>query len=321
MNELQIMDNMDVHIRVKGQRLEEYVDEGAEKLPRTIIKYVVVEPGEDFAIAYNFDRNFLYKCFDLGVKVYLDGKRVTSAILAKNTYVGDSADVVDSTRHGEDEGHLFQGFTFAELIINEEDEELDADQQMSVDALGEIQLKFWRVEVTSEFYTFESSDCKNVDEISEVPEKALKGRSISHHAKLSTATAQPRGPHKVANVTDIDPKDRPFATYIIRYRSTEALKIMGLIPRTPEPIPLEERPVDELTPEEMKELIRRQKVELETARDIKRESSSEPVQPKWEQWFRSQWEDGDELSVTEVRPAKRTKTSEAPIDTVDLTDD
>ncbi|KAK7522017.1 hypothetical protein IWZ03DRAFT_357586 [Phyllosticta citriasiana] len=163
-----------------------------------------------------------------------------------------------------------------------------------------IQLKFWRVEVTSEFYTFESSDCKNVDEISEVPEKALKDRSISHHAKLSTATAQPRGPHKVANVTDIDPKDRPFATYIIRYRSTEALKIMGLIPRAPEPIPLEERPVDELTPEEMKELIRRQ---------------------KWEPWFRSQWEDGDELSVTEVRPAKRTKTSEAPIDTVDLTDD
>ena len=41
-----------------------------------------------------------------------------------------------------------------------------------------------------------------------------------------------------------------------------ALRALGIIPREPTPVPLEERPEDELTPEELRELVRRFKVFL-----------------------------------------------------------
>jgi hypothetical protein len=42
--------------------------------------------------------------------------------------------------------------------------------------------------------------------------------------------------------------------------TTEALKSLLIIDRTPEPVPLEERPIEELSREEMQELLRRQRV-------------------------------------------------------------
>ncbi|EXJ58342.1 hypothetical protein A1O7_05767 [Cladophialophora yegresii CBS 114405] len=42
---------------------------------------------------------------------------------------------------------------------------------------------------------------------------------------------------------------------------TDALQTLGIIPRTPEPVPLEEREEETLTPAEMLELIRQQKAE------------------------------------------------------------
>ena len=67
----------------------------------------------------------------------------------------------------------------------------------------------------------------------------------------------------------------PLAVFIFEYRSKskfypstglhqliveDALQILGVLPRTPEPVPLEERDPETLTPAEMLELIRRQKV-------------------------------------------------------------
>lgn len=40
----------------------------------------------------------------------------------------------------------------------------------------------------------------------------------------------------------------------------DALKAMYLVPRTPSPVPLEDRPIEELTFEERGELLRRQRV-------------------------------------------------------------
>ena len=58
-----------------------------------------------------------------------------------------------------------------------------------------------------------------------------------------------------------DISERPGSDFI-----TEALQGMLLIPRTPSPpgsptpVPLEERPIDDLTPEEMRELLKRHQV-------------------------------------------------------------
>ncbi|KAK7542642.1 uncharacterized protein J3D65DRAFT_690887 [Phyllosticta citribraziliensis] len=317
-----VMDGLDVHIEVKDQRLEEYVDAGQEGPPGTAIKYVVAQPGENFTIAFNFDHEFAYKDFDLYCEVYFDGNRVDGLSLEKEDNYVQHPHWVSAIRYSQGGKRFIRPMMFSNLIINEEEEALDSEQQKAVDALGEIQLIYWRIKACFEYAlqeegdTSESYTSKELKQIPEVSEKALKGRSISHHVKFGEALA-------IGEVVMTGPRSRwhvesdskPFATYTFRYRSTEALKSMGLIPRTPEPVPLEERPIEDLTPEEMKE------EQLETAKVVKHEASSETEQTRWEPWYRSQWEDGDELAVTEVRPAKRRRVSGGPIDTVDLTDD
>lgn len=64
-------------------------------------------------------------------------------------------------------------------------------------------------------------------------------------------------PISVYSGTEID--SRPIATFIFKYRSKQALQQLHIIPTTPEPTPLEERDVETLTVEELRELVRRQK--------------------------------------------------------------
>jgi hypothetical protein len=66
------------------------------------------------------------------------------------------------------------------------------------------------------------------------------------------------------NVTPIDPL--PFFVKKFLYRTRNALQSEMIIPRSPSPQPLEERAEEDLTPEEMRELIRRQKVSFEILR-------------------------------------------------------
>lgn len=51
--------------------------------------------------------------------------------------------------------------------------------------------------------------------------------------------------------------EEDIATFVFRYRSKSALQAEGIIPRTPSPTPLEERPLEELNQEELRELLRR----------------------------------------------------------------
>lgn len=85
-------------------------------------------------------------------------------------------------------------------------------------------------------------------------------------------------PRKVYTTMYIDPPDIPFATVEFRYRSLgmwlmtlqtqtahtclEALKVEGVMPRSPSPMPLEERPIDSLSQQEMRELLIRQRVSI-----------------------------------------------------------
>lgn len=55
----------------------------------------------------------------------------------------------------------------------------------------------------------------------------------------------------------------PLFTKKYLYRTRKALQSEMVILRSPSPQPLEERAEEDLTPEEMRELIRKQKVSLE----------------------------------------------------------
>ncbi|KAK8175656.1 hypothetical protein IWX90DRAFT_483689 [Phyllosticta citrichinensis] len=303
-DDLHVVEDLDVYIKVDGQRLDEYDDEDEESFPHIRTKYVAAQSGADFSVAYDLDEYFSYRTYDLSLSIFLDGKKAFSII------------------HYGDKFHLrkAQEFTFSDLAVEEEGENLNADQQKSVTALGEITVKLWRVQVTSESRVPTAGKWENdLDQISKVPEKALKGRAVSHRTKLGQAQAGKA--FNEVSVTYLDPIAKPFTVYNFRYRSLEALKSMRLIPQTPEPVPLEDRPIEDLSPEQMRELLRLQKEQLEQGGSVKRESRSETVPPKREPEYRSQWEDGDDIEVIETRPAKRRRNSDDPVETVDLTGD
>ncbi|KAL2041144.1 hypothetical protein N7G274_006088 [Stereocaulon virgatum] len=68
----------------------------------------------------------------------------------------------------------------------------------------------------------------------------------------------------------VNSKEPPIAIFKFNYRSRKALQGLHLIPRTPSPprnltpVPLEERPIDDLALEEMRELLRRQRARQRT---------------------------------------------------------
>ncbi|KAK8168194.1 hypothetical protein BKA80DRAFT_252742 [Phyllosticta citrichinensis] len=329
-DDLHVVEDLDVYIKVDGQRLDEYDDEDEESFPHIRTKYVAAQSGADFSVAYDLDEYFSYRTYDLSLSIFLDGKKAFSII-----HYGDKFHL---RKAQEEQGqYLYRKFTFSDLAVEEEGENLNADQQKSVTALGEITVKLWRVQVTSESRVPTAGKWENdLDQISKVPEKALKGRAVSHRTKLGQAQAGKA--FNEVSVTYLDPIAKPFTVYNFRYRSLEALKSMRLIPQTPEPVPLEDRPIEDLSPEQMRELLRLQKVshpygivwyivfteyqeQLEQGGSVKRESRSETVPPKREPEYRSQWEDGDDIEVIETRPAKRRRNSDDPVETVDLTGD
>ncbi|KAK3069673.1 hypothetical protein LTR53_011790 [Teratosphaeriaceae sp. CCFEE 6253] len=81
------------------------------------------------------------------------------------------------------------------------------------------------------------------------------------------------GPTQPATHQSVRRDAGPVANFVFKYRSRSALQALHVIPRTPTPVPLEERPVDELSMEEMRELLRRQRASgaLSIKQEVKRE--------------------------------------------------
>lgn len=183
-----------------------------------------------------------------------------------------------------------------------------------------------------------------------VPEKCLKGRAISSHATyvffVSNGEARANmislgpaerlhGPATYSEVTYPYSKD-PIAVFVFKYRSRSKLyprfvsnlmadfnigdlQVEGVIPRSPSPLPLEQRDPDDLSPEEARELVRRLRQREQERIKIKKEAQ--------EKRARSDAFDGDsdveELPVTgEGSARKRHRPStDSGVEIVDLTED
>ncbi|KAK6433084.1 hypothetical protein LTR95_010740 [Oleoguttula sp. CCFEE 5521] len=102
-----------------------------------------------------------------------------------------------------------------------------------------------------------------------IPEKALKGRAVTSHAKFGAAK-----PHTTTWVTATYPFGLEHAAvYIFKYRTHEDLQKEGIIERSPSLPPLEDRDPETLTREEALELLRRSRAEEERQVAIKVEGS------------------------------------------------
>ncbi|KAF7509839.1 hypothetical protein GJ744_007350 [Endocarpon pusillum] len=138
-------------------------------------------------------------------------------------------------------------------------------------SLGLIRVEFWRYKTEYKKSIEESARMFQNSQPGTVPEKALKGKALS----LSTSFGDtiPTGGTRACKGTYLD--SIPVAAFDFKYRSRTALQQLMIIPRSPSPVPLEQKSIDDLTAEEARELVRRQNVRIETAEaKLKSESNS-----------------------------------------------
>lgn len=94
--------------------------------------------------------------------------------------------------------------------------------------------------------------------------------------------------------------------------------MLSVIPRSPSPVPLEDRPIEQLSVAELHELVRRQRVQILQSHDnIKTEDGKKPVvKEKRDQAAGQDFLDSDGNSDVEVVLSKKRK-----IEVVELSDE
>ncbi|KAK5720873.1 hypothetical protein LTR15_006835 [Elasticomyces elasticus] len=303
---------IEVRLRAENKNLQEY-DDNADELciPNIARRFVEAVTGAEFQIELKLNRFTLIppnRLDSVACLVHLDGVYATGAVADIN-----DAPCVIVNRTENVAGRFYKRtMNFAELVTD--DTPVKHIKPESVANLGEV-----KVECT----WFRKAG---------PPIPALKGRAVSHTTKL--------GDRKPCAASNEQPGTypygvKPFATYIFKYRSKRTLylpasfnamlidilgdlQIEGVLPRTPSPLPLEERDPDSLTAEEARELVRQmratQKDNVQVKRE-KRERSGTALNDDDE-------DEDDAHASSESRSRKRQRRStDSAIDVVDLTDD
>ncbi|KAF2100644.1 hypothetical protein NA57DRAFT_74245 [Rhizodiscina lignyota] len=297
-----------VEIWSNGSKLIGYDNDNDEVNPNTITKYVEAKSGENFELRWIIGKDFPHKSTGLTSRIYLDGDHATSVLLGPSHLQNGYKLTVEGVNcRSEDGSCSSKKFLFADISFSEESTEaVSAGLQRKMQSLGTISVRLWRENILqgTEIPLTAKDPALGVEPI---PEKALKGRAISQTVKLDQPIPYRHGMWKT-------------------FKTGKALKIQGIVPRTPSPVPLEEREVDDLSPEEMRELLRRQrgtslqiKVEQIKREKIKSENiKREKVNCEIEL-------DGDEegVVITSAQRCKRARTSydvDKQVEIVDLSD-
>ncbi|KAK3109587.1 hypothetical protein LTR53_016998 [Teratosphaeriaceae sp. CCFEE 6253] len=153
----------------------------------------------------------------------------------------------------------------------------------SVKGLGSIIIKIAQIRMTQA--NTATDGCGRISKIGSVPEKALKGQTITHSVGFTSAVVCAANTFKSAQ--PIGGVPNPYVTLVFRYRSLEALKAMSILQRTPSPPPLEERDYDSINRDDavelqrqLKELKERYASDAKVKHEIKRERTDDSPRPR-----------------------------------------
>ncbi|KAF2004868.1 hypothetical protein P154DRAFT_518926 [Amniculicola lignicola CBS 123094] len=249
--------SLQVEVLVNGTPLQEYDDDEVEASPTSVTKYIEAKSGAEFAIRWTFTPPFPKNTVMLDI--FLDGKWMRGVFANQKNFHGIApySYMITGAVHEVGKGWFERKFCFSKLTVTDADaRSTDEKVNLVLKEMGNITVKAHNVKnlTTSASQTLSKA---TKDRVGPVPEKSLKGSALSHQATLGKAQASRK--QDVLTCDYIDPNKRPFATFNMKYRSRDALQSLLVIPRPAAPLPLEERNVDDLTPEEMRELLRRQR--------------------------------------------------------------
>ncbi|KAF2710613.1 hypothetical protein K504DRAFT_454880 [Pleomassaria siparia CBS 279.74] len=220
----------EAQIVVDGIALKEYNDDEPTP-PKTASKYVEVRSGATFEISYQFRPPFPNDRM-VSIAIAIDGRVLDEPLVqAADLFNPDGFSSTGSLSTNGRESSV-QKFCFLDLDIVEgkDDDDVDEETKESLELMGTITLSCYFLKNAKKNETF-ISPRKVIDNLGEVPERAVKGETLSHQTSLRPAEVT-----TALDWYDADyAEDGPFATFNFHYRSLARLKELLIVPRTPEP--------------------------------------------------------------------------------------
>ncbi|KAG9587462.1 hypothetical protein KCU77_g9196, partial [Aureobasidium melanogenum] len=260
---------VEVAVVADGEDLHEYQDADMEDDEDTVTKYIEAVDNTNFAIKIKVTKDAKFKGRALSFRMSVDGSSVRNA-LVRSTLVRARTHV-RVVEGAQVKAQRMRKLKFNALeTVTEHGFGLSQDIERVKD-MGKIEVRVCHVNMIKKIQTkYRNPHSGNGSFISE---KALKGQGMTHSYSLDEETD-----HADSTFWDtktvIGVKD-PAAVFVFHYRSKASLKNSMIIPRTPSPVPLEDRPEEELTPEEMAQLVRQLKAKVANTAAIKRERADD----------------------------------------------
>ncbi|KAF1850026.1 uncharacterized protein K460DRAFT_326500 [Cucurbitaria berberidis CBS 394.84] len=285
-----------VEIIVDGEPLPEFDDQEADQESHTKTTYIEAKTGADFVVRYTVSA--LFSTDDISAQICIDGDEGNHNAHESHELNNTLVHTVEGRLSKAGRRVFIQKFQFAELTIVDGNTQLiNKSLVQKLASLGMVTVKIQRIANLRKVRGGPSF--KEDSKVDVVPEKALKGDARSHQAKLGIPKT-----HSKVHWWDWDIIDEPFATFNFKYRSLDALKILQIIPRTPSPVPLEERPEDDLNLNELRQLVRNFKGRIAAAPKLKKEDGTKrdrtiDINDEDDD------EDDDEVVVVQSRSRKR----------------
>ncbi|KAH7085199.1 hypothetical protein BKA63DRAFT_597882 [Paraphoma chrysanthemicola] len=259
-----------VEILVDDQPVQEYDDvEKGPARPNTVTKYIEAQSDKEFAVRLKVTDDFLYPASDLEMRTIIDRSiinermvRARELYLPQGTTVEGRACRVGITTNAE------QKFLFNALDVVECEQlrggKVTKDDLESI-GLITVELQFIRnVRLSNGHRTHPINSVSHRG----VSEKELKLNFKTHRASLSPCVP------KNCDWVKYDRVGRePFVTIYFKYRSLDGLRALEIIPP---PIPLEDRPVEELNNAELQEVVNKLKRDL-ASRAVKLEPNNNSI--------------------------------------------
>ncbi|KAK2763970.1 hypothetical protein FQN54_009589 [Arachnomyces sp. PD_36] len=272
--------HFDVHVCVEGEPLPEYEPDEDERenmqFPdKTTIKYIESVSDVEFSFKFLIGPRYKMKCDYLSWAMSVDGTLVGAEVVDKESLPRGRVHPTKKHRHGvisrKGGQDFIENFKFSDTSL----EQLpDLEDQLSRDRIkkvGTLTVELWKRKLY--YKSRDTAEHSNgFRPFQKLSEKATKGQAISHTVELGPIRPEKPG-------TDYHGErigGEPLAVFVFKYRSKRALQDLMIIPRSPSPLPPPaQRPVDNLTVEEMRQLIREQRanetIKSEPQVGIKRE--------------------------------------------------
>ncbi|KAH7085200.1 hypothetical protein BKA63DRAFT_574293 [Paraphoma chrysanthemicola] len=308
-------------IIVDGQPLQEYEDE--EGAPGTITKYIEASTDKEFAMKTTFSPPFPTE-YGVEVEIIVDAALPRALAYAPEDLHASGGHFKFGVNFRENGKWYHKKYRFTALNIGnftfdnkytlayislvEEAESMPSVANLKKDLQSKGSIK-----LNCRFITnFRPSDSpytgapvKDLNAVGVIPEKVLKGDARSHQATFSKP--RPKATPKRAPPMYDHVNGAPFAKFHFKYRSLASLKALQLIVNDDadeNPASVDGLKEDDMTPEQLREALRRSRKREEDSRRIKQEANA-ARNVKRELREDVDLEDDGEVTILEIRDRKR----------------